>query len=365
MRQTFLLLASSVFALGLAACSSAGPSSGNTSGTYAGTPAPSGAGDVPSPGASGSTSSGDTPSTGGLPGVLTAGVWDDRLNYDFFSGYLGTHPQLAGDPGFAKADYDAAHTKFAQRAAASVVDVALVMDTTGSMGDEITYLTAEFGAISGAVSAQFPNAQQRWALVVYRDTPDHDPGDAYVVKSFDFTTDMEGFAATVGAQSANNGGDFPESPELGLEQLQQLTWRTDPSVAKLAFWVADAPHHDNRAAAMKKAIIDTQTRGIHLYPVSASGTDTLLELTMRSAAELTGGRYMFLTDDSGVGDPHKAPEIPCYYVTRLEKALVRVIGMELSGKYIGPDAGDVLRTAGSPATNGTCAVDNGGSVQIF
>jgi len=44
---------------------------------------------------------------------------------------------------------------------------------------------------------------------------------------------------------------------------------------------------------------------------------------MRSAAEITGGRYLFLTDDSGVGGPHKTPEIPCYFVTKLARALVR------------------------------------------
>jgi hypothetical protein len=308
-----------------------------------------------------------------LSGILTAGVWDDSLNFDFFSAYLTKRQGIDGDPGFTSSDYAAAHAAAQQRSAHATVDVALVIDTTGSMGDEIQYLTAEFAAISGAVATAYPNSAQRWALVTYRDTPDTDPGDDYVVQSVDFTSDMTTFASTVGIQSARNGGDYPESPELGLQQMGQLTWRTDPSVAKLAFWVGDAPHHAERAAGMKQAIVQTQQSGIHLYPVSASGTDDLLELTMRSAAELTGGRYLFLTNDSGVGDPHKVPEIPCYYVTRLEHALVRVIGMELSGNYLGPDTADVIRAAGSPDANGTCVVPTGdedagtdaGTVQIF
>jgi hypothetical protein len=301
------------------------------------------------------------------PGVLTAGVWDDSLNYPFFSGYLPLHAQLAGNPGFTQADYDASHAEFAQRAPHTVVDAALVIDTTGSMADELSYLTAEFASISGAISARFPNADQRWALVVYRDTPASDPGDAYVVQHFDFTGDMQAFARTVGAQTAANGGDTPESPELGLDELSKLSWRTGPSVAKLAFWVADAPHHDYRAAQMKAAIEGVHQSGVHIYPVSGSGTDDLLELTMRTAAEITGGRYLFLTNDSGVGGPHKAPEIPCYYVTLLEKALVRVASMELSGSYIGPDAADVIRVSGNPSTAGTCDVgdDAGTTVQIF
>jgi hypothetical protein len=226
-------------------------------------------------------------------------------------------------------------------------------------------LTAEFANIAGAVAAAYPNADQRWALVVYRDVPQTDPGDEYVVRSFDFTRSAEDFAATVGHQTAGNGGDYPESPELGLEELGKLTWRSDPSTAKVAFWVGDAPHHEQQGAAMKQAILDAKTAGIHLYPVSASGTDDLLEMTMRSAAEITGGRYLFLTDDSGVGDTHKIPEIPCYFVTKLARALVRAVGMELSGVYVPPDPADILRTAGTPTTAGTCTTQDGQTVHIF
>jgi hypothetical protein len=358
--------------------------------TGAGTSAGAGAGDtgsgldVPGTGSSGGTATGtatgtssssgssSSGSSGGAfdaglppPNLLTAGVWDDSLNYDFFGKYIASHQGIAGDPGFTTGDYDGSLAMFAQRAPHAVVDAALVIDTTGSMADELSYLTSEFASISAAVSADYPGAEQRWALVVYRDTPDTDPGDEYVVRSFDFTSDLAAFAATVGAQTANNGGDYPESPEKGLDALPQLSWRTGASVAKIAFWVGDAPHHDYRAAAMKQAILDVRGAGVHLYPVSASGTDDLLELTMRSAAEMTGGRYLFLTDDSGIGDTHKIPEIPCYFVTKLSKALVRVVSMELAGDYIGPDPADVIRTSGDPSPDGTCQTQDGQTVHIF
>jgi hypothetical protein len=302
-----------------------------------------------------------------MAGILTAGVWDDSLNYSFFTPYLAGKTTLSGNPGFTTADYDAAYSEYQQRTAHTLIDAALVIDTTGSMADELSYLTAEFAAISGAIATAFPTAAQRWALVVYRDTPDTDPGDAYVVKHYDFTSDMQAFASTVGAQSAGGGGDYPESPELGLEELQQLSWRSGSSVAKIAFWVADAPQHTYRAAQMKQAISDVHQSGVHVYPVSASGTDDLLELTMRTAAQITGGRYLFLTNDSGVGNDHKIPEIPCYYVTRLEKALVRVASMEITGNYVGPDTADVIRTSGDPAADGTCTLpdDAGTVVHIF
>jgi hypothetical protein len=86
---------------------------------------------------------------------------------------------------------------------------------------------------------------------------------------------------------------------------------------------------------------------------------------MRSAAEISGGRYLFLSNDSGVGGPHKTPEIPCYFISRLEKALLRVVSMELSGNYEGPDPADVIRTSGSPASDGTCRTEDGQTVRIF
>ena len=364
---------------GLCACgSSAGLSSG--AGAYSsesGGSGGAGSGGTHGDGvaaAGGGSSAGDSASNGGAgqgsggqPGVLTSGIWDDNLNYSFFTSYLQSHRgqnAIQGDPGFAQADYDASNLMFAQRSSYTNIDAALVIDTTGSMEDEITYLTAEFANIAGTIQSAYPNATQRWALIVYRDTQDTDPDDDYVVKTYDFS-DPATFSDNIASQYAANGGDYPESPERGLEQLKTLSWSTDVSTAKIAFWVADAPQHGYRAADMKQAISDTLAAGIHVYPVSASGTDELLELTMRSAAQLTGGRYLFLTDDSGVGDPHKAPEIPCYYVTRLAKALERVATMEISGTYIPPAPADIIRTDGDPNAAGTCMTSDDVAVRIF
>ncbi len=366
MRTAILLFVTAALAAGCSSSttSSDGFSNGDTAGRgggggYASDPSSGG-----TTGASGSSSGGLSTGHGGggAAGVLTAGMWDDNLNYDFFGKYLATARQ-PGDPGFTTADFDAAHAEFAQRSGHATLDAALVIDTTGSMGDELAYLTAEFANITTAIDAKFPGAQQRWALVLYKDTVD--AASAYIVRTFDFTSDISQFKANIGAQSAGGGGDYPESDEKGLAALPQLHWRRDPSVAHIAFWVGDAPHHVADAAAMKSAITGAHGAGIHLYPVSASGTDSLLELTMRSAALVTGGRYMFLTDDSGVGDPHKQPEIPCYSVTKLQSALVRAAAMELSGTEVPLDPTEVIRTVGSPSATGQCQLSDGQTVQAL
>lgn len=84
---------------------------------------------------------------------------------------------------------------------------------------------------------------------------------------------------------------------------------------------------------------------------------------MRTAAQMTGGRYVFLTNDSGIGGDHAEPHIPCYQVTRFDGALVRMVESELSGKRVAPADAEVVRTVGDPK-DGVCAVSSG-SVSIY
>jgi hypothetical protein len=303
---------------------------------------------------------------GGIPAdVLTAGAWDDNRNYSFFTSYLAANASLSGIPPIAQSSRDAAAQLFAgDRSPMQRLDIAIVIDTTGSMGDEAQYLSAEFQNISAAIATTFPNADQHWGLVAYRDRPDTDPGDAYIVRSWDFTTDLSAYQSSIAALSAANGGDYPEAPDIGLATGNGLSWRADADVARLMFWVADAPHHDQYAGAMAQDFSDAAAKGIHLYPVSASGADELLEYTMRSGAQVTGGRYLFLTDDSGIGDPHLVPSIPCFFVTKLGKAMVRMASIELSGVYQEPDPADVIRVGGNPSA-GQCSDGDGGTVSAF
>ena len=107
-----------------------------------------------------------------------------------------------------------------------------------------------------------------------------------------------------------------------------------------------------------------QAKGIHIYPVASSGVDGLAELAMRSAAQLTGGRYIFLTDDSAIGGAHAEPHIPCYVVTKFDRALVRMVESEMSGQHVFAPLGEILRTVGSP-TDGTCQTQSNGPVVLY
>jgi hypothetical protein len=265
---------------------------------------------------------------------------------------LGT--AKAGD-GSVTIKIDGAHT-----AAPTTLDVALVIDTTGSMGDELAYLKTELDAIAGTLTTRHPGVAQRWALVVYRDA---EAGDEYATRVFDFTSDLAAFRANLAAQSFGGGGDYPESPELALGDTATLSW-SKGNAARLAFWVADAPHHADKVDTFVSSLRALRTDGVHVYPVAASGADELVEFSMRTTAEVTGGRYLFLTDDSGVGGAHKEPTLPCYFVTKFSNAMVRMVAMELTGTYLAPASDEIIRVGG-PLKDGQCALDSGQTVQAY
>ena len=68
---------------------------------------------------------------------------------------------------------------------------------------------------------------------------------------------------------------------------------------------------------------------------------------MRAMAAATQSRYLFLTDDSGVGNAHAAPAIDCYLVTRLDALVRRVIDSQISGRRIEPEDSEVIRSVGN------------------
>jgi hypothetical protein len=154
---------------------------------------------------------------------------------------------------------------------------------------------------------------------------------------------------------AGGGGDWPEAVDEALEAMLDLDWRTG-TAARIAFLVADAPPHANRLTETLDAVREARARGLRIYPLAASGADDSAEHVMRTAAALTQGRYLFLTDDSGVGNAHAEPHVPCYEVSTVDGLLSRVIESELAGRRVEADPRDLVRTVGNPVA-GVCEPD--------
>ena len=209
------------------------------------------------------------------------------------------------------------------------LDLALVIDTTQSMADELNYLRVELASIVSAVRLLFPNVDQRYALILYRDH-----GDEYVVRNaIDFTGSLPDFLSQLSAQSTQGGGDEPEAMHLALENANKLSWRPG-NTARVMFLVADAPPHDQYITRTRDAVEDLRRKGVAVYPIAGSGPMEVCEYVMRATAFLTRGQYLFLTDHSGVGNPHARPTAPKYEVEPLNQLMIRMIASELAGKPV-------------------------------
>ncbi len=233
----------------------------------------------------------------------------------------------------------------AEAATVKHLDLAFVIDATGSMSDELEYIKTEIIHIVSRTQVQHSDVAMRFALIVYRDE-----GDDYITRVFDFDTDLRTLDTNLGRQSAAGGGDYPEAMDTALEAMNDLEWQPGP-VARIAFLIADAPPHRQRTQRFLDTVDVARRAGIKLYPIAASGVAQEAEYLMRIAAQQSLGRYLFLTDDSGIGNPHEEPRVPCYQVEHLNELLIRTILSELRGAYLAPDPDSILRTVGQYRDN--------------
>jgi len=212
-------------------------------------------------------------------------------------------------------------------AAQSVLDLMFVIDTTGSMGDELRYLKEEIADVIGKISDDNPNYTINLALLFYRDT-----GDEYVTRYFDFTTNIQQQRQNLSRQSTNGGGDFPEAVDRALSEAVEKNWSAGYAT-RLIFHVCDAPPHDGQEnkTLYYNSVKTAAQKGIRIIPVASSGIDLATEYLLRQEALMTGGTYIFLTDDSGIGNEHLQPTVGEYTVEYLNACMVRVVNEYLSG----------------------------------
>lgn len=202
------------------------------------------------------------------------------------------------------------------------INIAFMIDATGSMGDEISYLQAELFDVIERTKKQFPHDELKMGSVFYRDK-----NDEYLLKNFDFTTSMPGVMSFIKKQNANGGGDYPEAVIEGLEaSIENMNW-DDDARAKLLFVLLDAPPHYSEKNILKLHDLAKKAaqKGIKIIPIAASGIDKSTEYLMRALALETNGTYLFITNHSGIGNDHIEPSTESYQVEMLNDLVLRVI----------------------------------------
>lgn len=191
----------------------------------------------------------------------------------------------------------AAPAALASQSRVSQVEVAFVLDTTGSMEMLIDGAKKKIWSIADEIRRARPDAEIRFAIIGYRDR-----GDVYVTDVTDLTDDLHAVYGKLVGFRAEGGGDTPESVNEALNTaVARLDWTGGDEVRRIVFLVGDAPPHMDYAqdvpftASMKLA----KAEGIVVNTVQA-GTDMDTEVAWRAIAELGGGRYMAIPQSGNV-----------------------------------------------------------------
>lgn len=200
------------------------------------------------------------------------------------------------------------------------VEVAFVLDTTGSMGGLIQAAKEKIWSIASTMAAAQPTPEIRIGLVAYRDR-----GDAYVTRLLDLSDDLDSMYATLMDFQASGGGDGPESVNQAIhEAVDKLSWSQDDQTYRALFLVGDAPAHMDYQDDVKwpETLEAARTRGIRVNSIQCGQNPATTE-EWRKIASLGDGSY-FQVEQAG-----SAVAIATPYDERLAKLSAELDGTRL------------------------------------
>lgn len=180
----------------------------------------------------------------------------------------------------------------------NIIQLMFVIDTTGSMGDEISYLQAEIIDIIQRIKEDNNQITIYLALMFYRDN-----GDDYVTRYYDFSTDIEAQVQKLAKEYAMGGGDFEEAVDEAFKLASLQQWLLSSSTNILVH-VADAPSHDKDVSTWFKAVAKLAAQNVKVINVASSGINKATEYLFRNECIQTNGYYCYLTNHSGIGGGH-------------------------------------------------------------
>ncbi|HXK49919.1 MAG TPA: CsgG/HfaB family protein [Clostridiales bacterium] len=180
------------------------------------------------------------------------------------------------------------------------LEVAFVIDTTGSMGDEINVVKSKIISMIDEILQGTPKPIVRFAIVAYKDR-----GDAYVTQIYDFESDVNLIKQDINSLTATGGGDFPESVVEALHKAMfDLSWsKNDGKTGKLCFLIGDAEPQNYRDDLSEKDIISEALKNsLSISSISCSGNSKEGIRRFQDLSNRTNGTFSFLTYTQEVVD---------------------------------------------------------------
>ncbi len=221
------------------------------------------------------------------------------------------------------------------------LDILFILDTTGSMGEEIRRLRNSIEIINLNISEISPTPNIRYGMVLYRDIEDR-----YNTKIIPLNDSLPEFQGQLSMVKADGGGDRPENLQAALEDaLTKISWRKNG--VRLAFIITDAqPHLNyNQKYTYVSAVHDAKRKGIKLFSIGTGGLPLSGEYVLRQISQYTFANYVFLTygekGESEGGAPgsvsHHTGEN--FQTDKLEAIVIRKVKEELHNYFGKPLSG--------------------------
>lgn len=213
------------------------------------------------------------------------------------------------------------------------LDIVFVLDTTGSMGEEIERLKTTIEIINLNITSFKPKPRVRFGMVLYKDR-----GDEYVTRIIPLTESLDEFKKELDMVTAEGGGDTPEDLQEALKDLiNSMKWNNKG--IKLGFIITDAPPHldyKDQKYTYVNAVKDAKKMGIKIFSVGTGGLDITEEYILRQISQYTLGKYIFLTygerkeSEGGVQGAVSHHTGENFTTDKLESIIIGLVKEELS-----------------------------------
>ncbi len=185
----------------------------------------------------------------------------------------------------------------AAAAAKPRIEVAFVLDSTGSMGGLIEGAKQKIWSMANGIISRKPTPEVKIGLITYRDR-----GDDYVTKLFDLTDDIDAVFSNLQSFRADGGGDDEESVNQALnEAVTKMGWSKDRSTLKIIFLVGDYPPHMDYARDIRYPAVcqDAVKRDIIVNTVQCGDVAETARV-WQEIARLAEGSYVALQQSGGM-----------------------------------------------------------------
>ncbi len=202
------------------------------------------------------------------------------------------------------------------------LEIGFVIDATGSMGDEIKYLQSELTNVIERVQKKNKCLNILTGSVFYKDF-----GDDYVTKFMPMSHNPAQTLQFISDNNSGGGGDFPEAVDEAMSTaINDLQW-SNSNNPRILFLLLDAPPHENEnnLNKMKEYTKLAAEKGIQIIPIAASGINKATEFLLKNMAIITNGEYIYITDDSKIGNAHIKPTGGESKVEFLNELMIKLI----------------------------------------